>query len=101
LFYLKASSVDRDTERLAATSSETCASAAAVPFAPSASDKWTKYDLHIKTMSPVIITARTVGNFVETTDYIPGTYLLPIITRAVGLLRGDTHSDHQWRSSRH
>ena len=58
---------------------------AATTFAPSTADEWFKYDLEIETRSPVIIAARTVGNFVETTDYIPGTYLLPIITRHFGL----------------
>lgn len=57
---------------------------AATTFAISTTDEWIKCDLQIEAKSPVTITARTVGNFVETTDYIPGTYLLPILTRALG-----------------
>lgn len=42
-------------------------------------DGWVQVKLSVKTLSPVIIAARTVGNVVESLDYIPGTYLLPII----------------------
>ncbi len=57
---------------------------AATSFALPTTDGWIKCDLQIEAKSPVIVTARTVGNFVETNDYIPGTYLLPILTRALG-----------------
>ncbi|PYP84785.1 MAG: hypothetical protein DMF61_18570 [Blastocatellia bacterium AA13] len=70
-------SVPRPPERFSPDS-------AATTFALSTTEEWIKFDLQIEAKSPVIITARTVGNFVETTDYIPGTYLLPIITRYLG-----------------
>lgn len=49
-------------------------------------DGWVKVSLEIVTKLPVIIRARTVGNVVETLDYIPGTYLLPIICKKLGSL---------------
>ncbi len=47
-------------------------------------DSWVRIKVTIKTRSPVVIAARTVGNVVESLDYIPGTYLLPIISRKLG-----------------
>ncbi|MGH9905802.1 MAG: hypothetical protein ACRD8U_09510, partial [Pyrinomonadaceae bacterium] len=32
---------------------------------------------------PLAVTARTLGNISETLDYLPGTYLLPHLTRAL------------------
>lgn len=46
-----------------------------------ANDGWTRVQLSLTTITPVVVSTRTVGNFVETADYIPGTYLLPIIRR--------------------
>lgn len=42
---------------------------------------WYKIPLTITAKLPVIIRARTVGNIVETLDYIPGNKLLPIIAK--------------------
>ncbi|MFB2882254.1 RAMP superfamily CRISPR-associated protein [Floridanema aerugineum] len=44
-------------------------------------DGWVQVKLSIKTLSPVIIASRTIGNVVESLDYIPGTYLLPIVAK--------------------
>lgn len=54
--------------------------AAALSF-EAASGDWLRYSLEIITRSPVIISKRTVGNQVETADYLPGTYLLTIMRR--------------------
>ena len=54
--------------------------------ASSSNQHWYKIPLTITTQLPVIIKARTVGNIVETLDYIPGNRLLPIIARKLGKL---------------
>lgn len=46
-------------------------------------DDWTRVQLTLTTVTPVVVSTRTVGNFVETADYIPGTYLLPIFRRTL------------------
>ncbi|HMX28729.1 MAG TPA: RAMP superfamily CRISPR-associated protein [Blastocatellia bacterium] len=56
------------------------AKAAALSF-ESATGKWKRYSLEVITRSPVVISTRTVGNQVETADYLPGTYLLAILRR--------------------
>lgn len=53
---------------------------------PIAEDAWVNLKLKITAKSPVIIRTRTVGNVVETLDYIPGTYLLRLIHRRLGNL---------------
>lgn len=50
---------------------------------------WVKIPLTITTKLPVIIKNRTVGNVVETLDYIPGSNLLPIIAKKLGKLGFD------------
>ena len=47
---------------------------------------WSEIPLTITTKLPVIIKARTVGNIVETLDYIPGSKLLPIVAKKLGRL---------------
>jgi CRISPR-associated protein Csx10 len=42
---------------------------------------WETIRLRIEALSPIIISQRTVGNVVETLDYIPGTHLLKIVCR--------------------
>ena len=44
---------------------------------------WTRIQITLTTETPVVVSTRTVGNFVETADYIPGTYLLAIIRQAL------------------
>lgn len=48
--------------------------------------QWVEFSLGITTKSPVIISKRTVGNVVETLDYIPGTHLLKLVIRKLSLL---------------
>ncbi|MEI2583899.1 RAMP superfamily CRISPR-associated protein [Scytonema sp. PRP1] len=42
---------------------------------------WLQVKLRITTKSPVIVAKRTVGNVVETLDYIPGTHLLRLVRK--------------------
>lgn len=42
---------------------------------------WQAYELIVTTKTPVIIAARTTGNLIETTDYIPGSHLLSLISQ--------------------
>lgn len=49
-------------------------------------NSWVNLPLYIELRSPVIIAKRTVGNVVETLDYIPGTHLLKLIARKLGKL---------------
>lgn len=45
------------------------------------SSTWHRIALTLTTEQPVIISKGTVGNVVESLDYIPATHLLPIVTR--------------------
>ena len=47
---------------------------------------WYRVPLTITTMLPVIIKAKTVGNIVETLDYIPGNKLLPLVAKKLSSL---------------
>ncbi len=47
----------------------------------SASGPWYILDLIVEVRSPIVIRARTAGNVVERLDYLPGTYLLPLLTK--------------------
>jgi CRISPR-associated protein Csx10 len=44
-------------------------------------EAWETIHLQITALSPIVISHRTVGNVVETLDYIPGTHLLGILIR--------------------
>ncbi|HLO88057.1 MAG TPA: RAMP superfamily CRISPR-associated protein [Nostocaceae cyanobacterium] len=60
--------------------------------------EWVEVNLEITTKSPLIIAKRTVGNIVETLDYIPGTHLLKLIIKklsglGVDLSQAIAHSD--------
>jgi CRISPR-associated protein Csx10 len=61
-----------------------------------ADGEWLCVRLKLSTELPVIVPAGTVGNLIEALDYIPGTYLLPHVTRTlktidvrVAIMRGD------------
>lgn len=49
-----------------------------------ASGDWVNLRLMLRTKLPVIVPAGTIGNLIETLDYIPGTYLLPHVTKRLG-----------------
>jgi CRISPR-associated protein Csx10 len=52
---------------------------------PTSSDaSWYELPLRIETQAPLIVAARTVGNVVETLDYIPGRQLLRILHQTLG-----------------
>jgi CRISPR-associated protein Csx10 len=53
------------------------------------SSTWVKVDLTVTTLSPLIISKRTIGNVVETLDYIPGTHLMRLIIRKLKHLNFD------------
>jgi CRISPR-associated protein Csx10 len=42
---------------------------------------WERIELTISPRLPVIVPSHTIGNLIETLDYIPSSYLLPIFTR--------------------
>jgi len=44
-------------------------------------NSWQTIRLQIEAISPIVISQRTVGNVVETLDYIPGTHLLRMVRR--------------------
>ena len=45
---------------------------------------WYRVPLTITAKLPIIIKAKTVGNIVETLDYIPGSKLLPLVAKKLG-----------------
>ncbi|EKV02770.1 putative RAMP superfamily protein probably involved in DNA repair [Leptolyngbya sp. PCC 7375] len=44
---------------------------------------WWRILLEVTTQSPVIIHQRTVGNYQETQDYIPGTHFVPVLLKTL------------------
>ncbi|MCI0724051.1 MAG: RAMP superfamily CRISPR-associated protein [Acidobacteria bacterium] len=50
---------------------------------PTAVSEWVDFDIHLKTISPVVVAEGTLGNVVVSRDCIPGTYLLGPVTRAL------------------
>lgn len=62
-----------------------------LPATPtSGSGSWYYVQLNLEALSPISIHNRTVGNVVETLDYIPGTCLLAIIYRQLQQLGVET-----------
>ena len=53
---------------------------------------WFTVPLTIKTLSPIILPKRTVGNVVERLDYIPGRYFLGHLHRALGDFMDVSHA---------
>jgi CRISPR-associated protein Csx10 len=49
----------------------------------SATSEWVDFDIHIKTISPVVVAEGSLGNVVVSRDCIPGTYLLGPVTWAL------------------
>jgi CRISPR-associated protein Csx10 len=41
--------------------------------------RWQRIGITLEALTPIVIPARTIGNVVETLDYIPGTYLLRLV----------------------
>ena len=55
----------------------------AVPLASTGNGAWTRFELVLTTKTPIIIATRTIGNLIESTDYIPGSYLLALISQCL------------------
>jgi CRISPR-associated protein Csx10 len=47
------------------------------------SDPWVRVPLVLSLTGPLAVSYRTVGNVVETLDFLPGSYLLPHVTRTL------------------
>lgn len=60
---------------------EVAATSAMVPGA--GGSEWLRVSLTLRLRTPVRAHSRTVGNVVESLDFLPGTYLLPHVTRAL------------------
>lgn len=48
-----------------------------------AAETWEVLPFQLTLQTPLLIADRTVGNVVQTLDFVPGTFLLPIISRAL------------------
>lgn len=53
------------------------------PYTPQQNDPWVRVPLELRLLGPLAISFRTTGNVVESLDFLPGTYLLPHITRTL------------------
>lgn len=56
------------------------------------SDPWITCPLVLKLTGPLAVAYRTVGNVVETLDFLPGSYLLPHVTKVLRELGHDTRT---------
>lgn len=54
---------------------------------PGMDSDWVRLPLTIKLLTPAVFPARTTGNVVQSLDYLPGTYLLGPVSRALAALR--------------
>ncbi len=50
-------------------------------------NKWVRIPIILKPNSPLAVSYRVVGNVWESLDFVPGTYLLPHVTRCFPVLR--------------
>jgi CRISPR-associated protein Csx10 len=57
--------------------------------ATAAQDDWMTLPLALELRGPLAVYSRTVGNVVETLDFLPGTYLLPHVSRVLSRLGVD------------
>ncbi|MFQ3616764.1 MAG: RAMP superfamily CRISPR-associated protein [Cyanobacteriota bacterium] len=55
----------------------------------SAETEWQRITIALEALTPLVIPARTIGNVVETLDYIPGTYLLRLVLQQLQSLGVD------------
>ena len=54
-----------------------------------ANDPWLKIPLILKLHSPLAVSFRTIGNVVESLNFVPGSYILPHICKAMAKLNFD------------
>jgi CRISPR-associated protein Csx10 len=72
------------------------ASEATIAFSsPEADNTWHKMDYTLQLQTPVAIVTATLGNVSETLDFIPGTYLLPHLTKGKSLFKHVANGDIQ------
>jgi CRISPR-associated protein Csx10 len=64
----------------------------ALPLQASQGGIWHSFELQLEAISPIIIHARTLGNQINTLDYIPGTCLLPVLAKTLAPLMEDVGS---------
>ena len=62
---------------------------------PTADTIWQKLDYTLTLQTPVAIVTATLGNVSETLDFIPGTYLLPHISKSKNLFQHIANGDLQ------
>jgi CRISPR-associated protein Csx10 len=62
------------------------------PRVASSDDPWISVPLLLRLQGPLAVSYRTTGNVVETLDFLPGSYLLPHVTRVFPDLRGGVPS---------
>jgi CRISPR-associated protein Csx10 len=55
-------------------------------------DAWLSVPLILRLQGPLAVSYRTTGNVVETLDFVPGSYLLPHVTRTLSELGIDVRS---------
>lgn len=76
------------------------ASEATIAFSsPEADNSWHKMDYTLDLQTPVAIVTATLGNVSETLDFIPGTYLLPHLTKDRKLFKHIANGDIQVSSA--
>jgi CRISPR-associated protein Csx10 len=75
-----------DTADEAASSKESSADA---PIQSDGANEWMRLSIRLKLKTPITIASRTLGNVSETLDFVPGTYLLPHITKSLKKLGYD------------
>jgi CRISPR-associated protein Csx10 len=63
--------------------------------APDSDTKWQKLEYTLKLKTPVSIVTATLGNVSETLDFLPGTYLLPHLTKGKNLFQYIANGDIQ------
>lgn len=61
----------------------TCRQSKSVSLVDGTSKTWVEIPLILELETPLVVGAKTLGNITETLDFIPGTYLLPFITRTL------------------
>lgn len=61
-------------------------------FAAAQDDPWCSVPLVLTLQGPLAISYRTTGNVVETLDFVPGSYLLPYVSRTLRGLGIDVHA---------
>jgi CRISPR-associated protein Csx10 len=95
--------LDADTEEALAWLERTATAPAWTPDTPNTqpsdtrhaappTDPWLCVPLTLHLQGPLAIAYRTTGNVVETLDFVPGSYLLPHVTRALSGLGLDVRS---------